>query len=128
MSGRSHPSYKKQFVDPEGDRATTSKEYAAHIRRQSKQKNVDKRFNSPFAFHEPKYKRISLMNRYPRAFVFGLTTVSLLAFYSKPIYDATIREPSQYELDRANFLKKRMQERGWWDNPFWKSDPVKPDK
>ena len=86
MSGKSyhspgHPSYKREFVDPESSRATTSDEYAAYIRRQSKQRNVDKRFNSPFAFHEPKYKRVSLMNRYPRAFVFAMTTVSLLAFF-----------------------------------------------
>ena len=42
---------------------------------------------------------------------------------SKPIYDATLREPTAYELERAEFLKKRMQARGWWDNPFkfWKS-------
>ena len=101
-----HPSYKKQFVDPESTRATTSNEYAAHIKRQSKQRNADKRFNSPFAFHEPKYKRVSLMNRYPRAFVFVVTTVSLLTYFrldknfNLKIFD------SNTDLTNTNFCVK----------------------
>ena len=42
---------------------------------------------------------------------------------SKPIYDATLREPTAYEIERAEFLKARMKATGWWDNPFafWRS-------
>ena len=42
---------------------------------------------------------------------------------SKPIYDATLREPTPYEIERAEFLKARMKAAGWWDNPFafWRS-------
>ena len=76
-----HPSYKRSFSEPEYDRATTSKEYAQYVRRQSKQKNADKRFNSPFVFHEPKYKKINFMNRYPRLFMWTFTTVGLLLFF-----------------------------------------------
>jgi hypothetical protein len=76
-----HPSYKRTFSDPEFDRATTSSEYAQYIRRRSKQKNADKRFNSPFAFHEPKYKRMGFMNRYPKLFMYSFTAVGLLLFF-----------------------------------------------
>eukprot|EP00090_Calanus_glacialis_P029292 TRINITY_DN47022_c0_g1_i1.p1 TRINITY_DN47022_c0_g1~~TRINITY_DN47022_c0_g1_i1.p1 ORF type:complete len:137 (-),score=36.78 TRINITY_DN47022_c0_g1_i1:373-753(-) len=113
-----HPSYKKDRVGQTDPSRGTSLD---EIKRRSKQKNADKRFNSPFAFHEPKYNKVSLINRYPRLFGVTFTTVCLLLFYSKPIYDATLREPTQYELDRAMFLKKRMEAAGWWDNPFWKS-------
>ena len=37
---------------------------------------------------------------------------------SKPIYDATLREPTVYEVERAEFLKARMKAAGLWDNPF----------
>ena len=122
-------------------------------RRIARQKNADKRFNSPFGFHEPKFKKVSFFQRYPkfthRVFVgtalllffrwvgenlskelsFYLRMISsneLLYFVSKPIYDATLREPSSYEIERAEFLKKRMQATGWWDNPFafWRTSKV----
>ena len=87
-------------------------------KRAAKQKNADKRFNSPFGFHEPKYKKVGLFERYPR-FMHGLfVSTALLLFFSKPIYDATLREPTAYELERAEFLKKRMQAAGWWDSPI----------
>ena len=44
-----------------------------------------------------------------------------MCLVSKPIYDAMIRQPTEYELQRAEFLKRKMQETGWWDNPFWPS-------
>jgi len=96
------------------------------IRKQSKQKNADKRFNSPFAFHEPKYKKPGLFVRYPKLFTYLFSGTALVLFFSKPIYDITTRKPTQYEIDRANFLKARMKARGWWDNPFWSSETAKP--
>ena len=50
-------------------------------RRAAKQKNADKRFNSPFGFHEPKYKKVSFYQRYPKLVHRTLITVSLLAFF-----------------------------------------------
>jgi len=88
------------------------------LRRISKQRNADKRFNSPFGFHEPKYKKMNLISRYPKTFVWTFTTVCLLSFFGPPIYEAMTRQPTQRELERAHFLKKRMEAAGWWDNPF----------
>ena len=107
---RVHPSFShlnEPEMNPEGAR-----------KRAAKQKNADKRFNSPFGFHEPKYKKVGLFGRYPKVMNGLFITSSLLLFYSKPIYDATLREPTAYELERAEFLKKRMQAQGWWENPF----------
>eukprot|EP00092_Neocalanus_flemingeri_P017420 GFUD01018843.1.p1 GENE.GFUD01018843.1~~GFUD01018843.1.p1 ORF type:complete len:127 (-),score=26.85 GFUD01018843.1:433-813(-) len=118
-----HRSYKR---DPVGQTDPYRGTSLDEIRRKSQLKNADKRFNSPFAFHEPQYKKLGFMNRYPRAFVTIFTTTCLLLFFSKPIYDATYSQPTQYEIDRANFLKKRMQAAGWWDNPIWPSAPARP--
>ena len=70
-------SYKKGFIDHEPSKGTSLDE----MRKQSKQKNADKRFNSPFAFHEPKYKKVNLMNRYPRAFVILTSGTMIGLFY-----------------------------------------------
>ena len=45
------------------------------------QKNAIERFNSKKAFHEPKYKKLSFMNRYPRTFMSGFTFISLSLFF-----------------------------------------------
>jgi len=116
MSG--YPNYRR---DPVGRTDPSIGTSTDALRRQSKQMNADRRFGSPFVFHEPKYKKVPFMNRYPKSFVATTTTVCLILFFSKPIYDAMYRQPTQYELDRALFLKKRMEAAGWWDNPFWKS-------
>ena len=50
-------------------------------KRNVKQKNADKRFNSPFGFHEPKYKKVSILNRYPIFFRRVFVTTSLLIFF-----------------------------------------------
>ena len=50
-------------------------------KRNVKQKNADKRFNSPFGFHEPKYKKVSIVNRYPLLFRRILVSTSLLIFF-----------------------------------------------
>jgi len=90
------------------------------------QKNAIERFNSKKAFHEPKYRKLSFMNRYPRIFMSGFTFISLSLFFSKPLYDAFLREPSAEELERAEFIKARMKAAGWWDNPFAKYLPSLP--
>ena len=73
-----HPSYKKDRVGQTDPSRGTSLD---EIKRRSKQKNADKRFNSPFAFHEPKYNKVNLINRYPRLFGVGFTTVCVLLLY-----------------------------------------------
>ena len=50
-------------------------------KRAARQKNADKRFNSPFGFHEPKYKKVSFMERYPLLFRRTLVTTCLLLFF-----------------------------------------------
>ena len=50
-------------------------------RRAARQKNADKRFNSPFGFHEPKYKKVSIFQRYPKATHRALITTCLLLFF-----------------------------------------------
>ena len=50
-------------------------------KRNTKQKNADQRFNSPFGFHEPKYKKISILNRYPILFRRLFVTSALLIFF-----------------------------------------------
>ena len=50
-------------------------------KRNVKQKNADQRFNSPFGFHEPKYKKVSIFNRYPIFFRRIFVTTSLLMFF-----------------------------------------------
>ena len=50
-------------------------------KRKVKQKNADQRFNSPFGFHEPKYKKVSILNRYPIFFRRLFVTTSLLLFF-----------------------------------------------
>lgn len=45
------------------------------------QKNAIERFNSKKAFHEPKYRKLSFMNRYPRIFMSGFTFISLSLFF-----------------------------------------------
>ena len=50
-------------------------------KRAARQKNADKRFNSPFGFHEPKYKKVGLIERYPLAFRRTLVTTCLLLFF-----------------------------------------------
>jgi len=88
------------------------------LKRAARQKNADKRFNSPFGFHEPRHKKVNIMQRYPKLFHRTFVTTCLLLFFSQPLYDSFVREPTEYELQRAEFLKKRMQATGWWDSPF----------
>jgi len=95
----------------------------------ARQRNADKRFNSPFGFHEPKFKKVSFFQRYPKLTHRVFVASALLLFFSKPIYDAALKEPTSHELERAEFIKKRMQAAGWWDNPFafWRSSKT-PEK
>ena len=107
---RPHPTFSRV------NEPTTNEEETR--KRAAKQKNADKRFNSPFGFHEPKYQKVGLFGRYPRVMHGLFVSTCLLLFFSKPIYDATLREPTTYELERAEFLKKRMQASGLWESPF----------
>ena len=50
-------------------------------KRAARQKNADQRFNSPFGFHEPKYKKVSIIERYPLLFRRTLVTTCLLLFF-----------------------------------------------
>ena len=50
-------------------------------RRIARQKNADKRFNSPFGFHEPKYKKVSLAERYPKTVHGIFISTCLLLFF-----------------------------------------------
>ena len=50
-------------------------------KRNVKQKNADKRFNSPYGFHEPKYKKVSLVNRYPILFRRIFVSTCVLLFF-----------------------------------------------
>ena len=73
------PSFKRQqpFVSHENE--PTLNETVR--KRNVKQKNADQRFNSPFGFHEPKYKKVSILNRYPILFRRVFVTTSLLIFF-----------------------------------------------
>jgi len=108
---RSHPTGR---IDPEGPGYD---EWV--VRRNLQQKNHHLR-NSPFGvgFHEPKFKKQWIWNRYPVAFTRIFVTSCLLVFFSKPIYDIFLGPPpSPQALERAEFLKKQMQKSGWWDGP-----------
>jgi len=89
------------------------------VKKNLQQKNHHLR-NSPFGvgFHEPKFKKQWIWNRYPVAFTRIFVTSCLLVFFSKPIYDIFLGPPpSPQALERAEFLKKQMQKSGWWDGP-----------
>ena len=50
-------------------------------KRIARQKNADKRFNSPFGFHEPKFKKVSFFQRYPKLTHRVFVTTALLLFF-----------------------------------------------
>lgn len=50
-------------------------------KRAARQKNADQRFNSPFGFHEPKYKKVSIIERYPLLFRRTMFATCLLLFF-----------------------------------------------
>ena len=50
-------------------------------RRIARQKNADKRFNSPFGFHEPKFKKVSFFQRYPKFTHRVFVGTALLLFF-----------------------------------------------
>jgi hypothetical protein len=73
------------------------------------------RRNSPFAFHEPKFQKRWIWTRHPQAFQRLFIGTCLLLFFSKPLHDIFIAEPSPEGIERAEFLKKQMQKQGLWE-------------
>ena len=79
MSQHGMPSFKKAqpYMSHENEpelRETVRK-------RNVKQKNEDKRFTSPYGFHEPRYKKVSIFNRYPILFRRIFVSSCLLLFF-----------------------------------------------
>ena len=50
-------------------------------KRIARQRNADKRFNSPFGFHEPKFKKVSFFQRYPKLTHRVFVASALLLFF-----------------------------------------------
>ena len=53
------------------------------LKRAAKQKNADKRFNSPFGFHEPKHKKVNFIQRgdiNTKSYPFSLVTRISISF------------------------------------------------
>jgi len=90
----------------------------AELQKRSQQKNFEKRFTSPLAFHEPKFKKVKFWTRYPKAFVIGTTVTWLLCYFGKPAYDIWTKVPTPYELERQRFLEYHMEKTGFSTNPF----------
>jgi len=88
------------------------------LRARSRAKNFDQRFNSPFGFHEPNFKKRWVWERHPRAFMWSFVFVSCSLYFSRPIYIALFEEHSPVHHERAHFLKQQMIKQGLWDPPF----------
>jgi len=113
MSG--HKSYKR---DDLGDSAYETGPSLAQLRAAERRNNFDQRFGGPLGggplgFKQQKFRKLRFWNKYPRTWVYGFSTVSVCLFFSKPLYDAFIRQPTELELKRSEYLKQKAIKKGW---------------